>query len=120
MIVGWMERSDTHHSLFRPKLISIASHHPSSGLALSTARHGMRCFIAVLLLLGALICPREADALDCPMLPPSKWFKPADGSEIATEAQRQDVEAGAALEQLERFPIIFRGRAVSARWLSDL
>jgi hypothetical protein len=80
----------------------------------------MRCFIAVLLLLGALISPRRAAALDCPMLPPSSWYQPADGSAIATEAQRRDAEARAALVQSERFPIVFRGRVVSARYLSDL
>jgi len=79
----------------------------------------MRCFVAAALLVGAIICPREAEALDCAV--PGSWsFEAADGIETPAEKQRQDKEARAALARLELTPIIFRGRLASARYLSDL
>ena len=78
----------------------------------------MRRFIAAALLFSAFVCPTEADALDCPILG-SHLFEAADGVEAPVERQRQDLEARAVLDRLERTPIIFRGRLASARYLSD-
>lgn len=79
----------------------------------------MRCSIAAALLVGALACPKEAEALDCAV--PGIWsFQAVDGIEASAEKQLQDREARAVLERLERTPIIFRGRLTSARYLSDL
>lgn len=78
----------------------------------------MRRFIAAALLFGAFACPMEADALDCPVLGPH-LFQAADGLEAPAERQRQDLEARAMLDRLERTPIIFRGYLASARYLSD-
>ncbi|MBR1234897.1 hypothetical protein [Bradyrhizobium sp. AUGA SZCCT0182] len=80
----------------------------------------LRNSIAALLLFGVLIAPQEAEALDCPMMPPSSWYQPVNGGEISPEKQRSDTEARAALEILDRTPIVFRGRIASARYLSDL
>jgi hypothetical protein len=82
-------------------------------------RCDMRCFIAAVLLIGTLICPKEAKALDCAW--PGGWqYEAADGVDAPVEKQRHDAEARATLESLERTPIIFRGRFASARYLSDL
>jgi hypothetical protein len=79
----------------------------------------MHYFIAAALLIGALILPKEAEALDC--AGPAGWmYEAADGVDASVEQQRHDAEARAALEWLERTPIIFRGRFASARYLSDL
>ena len=79
----------------------------------------MRGFVTAALLVGALVCPRKADALDCAV--PGIWsFQAADGIEAPAEKQRQDLETRAELERLERTPIIFRGRLASARYLSDI
>jgi hypothetical protein len=81
----------------------------------------MRCFIAAVFLLGALMCPRNLEALDCPSGPfyPGSWQRAIDGDDIPEESQRRDAEARATLELLERTPIVFRGRIGSARYLSD-
>jgi hypothetical protein len=79
----------------------------------------MRGFAAAALLVGALVCSREAEALDCDV--PGSWsYQAAEGIKTSEETQRQDREARAVLERLERTPIIFRGRLASARYLSDL
>jgi hypothetical protein len=79
----------------------------------------MRFFIAAALLVGALVCPKHAGALDCGG--PGSWsFQAADGIETPAEKQLQDLQARAVLERLERTPVIFRGRLASARYLSDL
>jgi hypothetical protein len=79
----------------------------------------MRRFVAAVLLIGALVCPMEAAALDCAV--PGSWlFQAADGVEASAEKQRQDGEARAVLARLELTPIIFRGRLASARYLSDI
>jgi hypothetical protein len=80
----------------------------------------MRGFIAAALLVGALVCPNQAEALDCALPPSRLWYRAADGIEASAEKQNQDAEARAALARLELTPIIFRGRLASARYLSDL
>jgi hypothetical protein len=83
------------------------------------AKHDMRGLIAAALLVGALICPKEAEALDCDL--PGSWsYQAADGIKTSAEKQRQDLEARAVLERLERTPIIFRGRLTWASYLTDI
>src|SRR4051812_41565651 len=81
------------------------------------ARLDMRRFTAAVLLVGALVCPKEAEALDCTPEPASWMYEAADGVDTPAEQTHHDAEAGAALERLERTPIIFRGRIASARYL---
>lgn len=79
----------------------------------------MRCLIAAALLVGAVVCSKEVQALDCGR--PAGWhYEAADGVDAPMEKLRHDAEARATLESLERTPIIFRGRFASARYLSDL
>jgi hypothetical protein len=77
----------------------------------------MRCFTAAVLLIGALVCSNEAEALDCTPGPAGWMYQAADGVDTPVEQQRHDAEARAALERLERTPIIFRGRIASASYL---
>lgn len=77
----------------------------------------MRCFTAAVLLIGALVCSTEVAALDCTPRPAGWMYQAADNVDTPVEQQRRDAEARAALESLERTPIIFRGRIASARYL---
>jgi hypothetical protein len=77
----------------------------------------MRCFTAAVLLIGALVCSKETEALDCTPGPAGWMYQAADGVDTPVEQQRHDAEARAALERLERTPIIFRGRIASASYL---
>lgn len=79
----------------------------------------MRRFTAAVLLVAtALVWPKVAEALDCGWGP---WqYQAADDIEASAEEQARDLEARTRLDRLERTPIIFRGRIVSARYLSDL
>lgn len=81
----------------------------------------MRSPIFALLLLGALICPKKVEALDCASAAffPSSWQRTATSGDLPAEQQRRDAEARATLELLERTPIVFRGRVASARYLTD-
>jgi hypothetical protein len=77
----------------------------------------MRWFTAAVLLVGVIVCSTKADALDCTPGPADWMYEAAEGVDTPVEQQRYDAEARAALERLERTPIIFRGRIASASYL---
>ncbi|WP_161497182.1 hypothetical protein [Bradyrhizobium nitroreducens] len=83
-----------------------------------TSRH-MRVVILPLLLLSLLASPRRVEALDCP-IPPGIWSQSAASDEVSAEQKRRNSEDRWSIYRLERAPIIFRGRVVSARDLSDI
>ncbi|WP_156489385.1 hypothetical protein [Bradyrhizobium sp. DOA1] len=78
----------------------------------------MRVVILALSLFGILACPGTAEALDCP-IPLNIWSPPAGSDEIPAEQRRRDVEDRLNLYRLKQAPILFRGRIVSARYLTD-
>jgi hypothetical protein len=81
----------------------------------------MRCIILALLL-GALVFPKNTEALDCgtPLSYfPNSWQRTSNSDDVPVEEQRRGAEARATLERLERTPIIFRGRVASVRYLTD-
>lgn len=79
----------------------------------------MRAIIPVLTSIGLLACSGRVSAFDCPV-PASIWSRPADNEEVSPEQQRRDERDRFSVYRLEQAPIIFRGRIVSLRYLSDL
>jgi hypothetical protein len=81
----------------------------------------MRCII-VALLFGALVYPKNVEALDCgtTWALPGWWQRAANSGNVSAEQQRRDAESRATLDLLERTPIVFRGRVASVRYLTGL
>lgn len=80
----------------------------------------MRAIILALACFGALLSPGKVDALDCPVPSPSMWSRAAGSDQMPIEQQRQEAEDRTDVYRLDRAPIIFRGRVVSVRYLSDI
>lgn len=79
----------------------------------------MRTIILALTSINFLVCPEEASALDCAS-PSWVWSRPADSDAISPEQRRRDQRDRFSVAALEQAPIVFRGRIVSARRLSDI
>ena len=79
----------------------------------------MRAIVLALTSIALLACSERVRALDC-AIPPYVWSRPTDNDKVSLEQQRRDVRDRFSVYRLEQAPIIFRGRIVSARYLSDL
>ncbi|MGL9620490.1 hypothetical protein QRQ56_20935 [Bradyrhizobium sp. U531] len=80
----------------------------------------MRVAIPAISLSVLLACVGRVEALDCPVPSPSMWSRVADSDEIPIEQQRREAKDRTDVYRLDSVPIIFRGRVVSVRYLSDI